>query len=183
MLQANYALSHVYDPEGYWYKVARSVNVHLQFGTRYGMLALDLKCDCCSAKTRAMYFFTMQPNDFMRTACIQLSISPDDKSNIKAVLPDGTLGAFDLRKEDPGFNDGYILRCASFMYDIGPSRVEDFLDSVGRDIALCATFKRFAKFIQRGKTRDKRMAALSVLTPSISEESIRKKIIVLSRLH
>lgn len=181
MLQAAYTLSYVCDEEGIWHTVAGGV--HLQFGTSYGMLMLDSKCGCCNAHTRMMYFFTMQPNDLMRTKCIQLRISADEKSTIEARLPDGTWGHFDIDLEDPAFDDAYILRCATFMYDIRPSSVEDFLESVGQDIALCAGFKRFSKFAHRGRTKERRMAALSVLTPRVSEESIRKKIIVQSHLY
>lgn len=79
----------------------------MQIGSNYGVVLLDVICECCHGFDTRTYFFTMDEGDHVRTKWLKPRAIDSD---VVVMLP-GAKGRFAPQLTSvTGFDDSYILR-------------------------------------------------------------------------
>ena len=94
-----------------WTSVPGNVQGLLQIGSRFGVLILDVLCECCNNLDTHTYFFTMDEEDHVSTKWLRPRTLDDD---VVIMLPNAK-GRFSPRITSvAGFDDSYILTMLVF---------------------------------------------------------------------
>ena len=168
-------------------EVPENLRVVLQTGVKYGVLTVYVTCPCCDEESARDYLFH---NHTESTVIHNMEVLLSTSSNrIQLYLPHGDVGCFDLTITSPDYNDGYILKLASYANIDAEGGVKGCVDSFFEDLydelKLQSGFRRFSNVVQRkkrSKTRGTRLYCLWFLYSFIPEPLICKEIIVLAKL-
>ena len=189
-LSTAYQFTKVQDDEGNWiYIDTRSNKAHLQIGSRFGMLTVGEKCECCNGIFPLHFFFHNTDDDFLVQTCLKPRIPkayhiPD---NVIVTMPNGARGFFEFKKSAEGFNDSYILDIVSNtnMRDKDHPGMYVFFGGLLRNIKLHGALCRLRMYSRRSNTdvAAKRMTALAVLSRNdVDEVGLHVKIMRMARL-
>ena len=157
--------------------VFRNVRITLQCGFNFGMLSVDLKCDCCEGLSSKSYFFALKSSDRIIAA-----MQPTMESNgVELYLPSGDRGTFQLESYEEGFCDDYILRNLVLSEYQEGSRW--FYEDTQVSIKLRSAFIMIKNWAHRNRMQSHRNTVLCSLTRcDIHEIGIRAKIVKFAHL-
>jgi hypothetical protein len=206
MMHSSYALRYVKDDDRNWVGIPHQVSVNLQFGTRYGVLCIDISCPHCEVSDRIMYFFTLRGSDKLLYMMQIRNMLTDETSveavysnakNIEVTMPNAMRGHFVLESMSPSFDNKYILRllasaddtctddtCITDTWKYSAFFFDLFYSNLQREIVSRACIARLATFARRGRMRAPRMIVLYVLSVNgINEASLRLQIVSCAGLY
>lgn len=156
----------------------QNVRITLQCGLKFGMLRVDMKCDCCHGVSSRSYFFTLKSNDRIIE---RMQPEVAEPGEMELFLPSGDRGTFQLESYEEGFSDSYVLRnLVSSEYQPGFGW---FYEDAQASIKLRSAFTMIKKSAYRKRMGSCRDATLRCLTRlDIHEVGIRARIVKYARL-
>lgn len=154
------------------------MQVCLQFGSRYGVLCIDMWCE------RSMHVFTLSAHDVVG---VKMLITHTRRAGRSAhAFPTRRWANFFSKKRQAGFDNAYVLRLLASADEcvLNRTSAKRFHSNLRDEIVPRACVCRLRTVARRQKTRDRRLVALLALSAKfINEESLRLHIVRLAGIY